>query len=111
MEIFIKTFAGSNIDIGIWKIGLAATENEILNTFFANKFRSSSNKTQPGYAYVINKGCLTVAHTSGVYGRDYGKKCIVGDKIDMILDKNSKSGYDSLSEEEKEYLFKQGRNR
>ena len=32
-------------------------------------------------------------------------------KIDMILDKISKSGYDSLSEEEKEYLFKQGRNR
>ena len=29
----------------------------------------------------------------------------------MILDKISKSGYDSLSEEEKEYLFKQGRNR
>ena len=32
-------------------------------------------------------------------------------KIDMILDKISKSGYDSLSEEEKEYLYKQGRNR
>ena len=32
-------------------------------------------------------------------------------KIDMILDKISKSGYESLSEEEKEYLFKQGRNR
>ena len=32
-------------------------------------------------------------------------------KIDMILDKISKSGYDSLSEEEKEYLFKQGKNR
>jgi len=32
-------------------------------------------------------------------------------KIDMILDKISKSGYDSLSEEEKEYLFKQGMNR
>lgn len=32
-------------------------------------------------------------------------------KIDIILDKISKSGYDSLSDEEKEYLFKQGRNR
>ncbi len=32
-------------------------------------------------------------------------------KIDMILDKISKSGYDSLSDEEKEYLFKQGRNK
>ena len=32
-------------------------------------------------------------------------------KIDMILDKISKSGYDSLSDEEKEYLFKQGGNK
>ena len=32
-------------------------------------------------------------------------------KIDMILDKISKSGYDSLSDEEKEYLFKQGKNK
>ena len=32
-------------------------------------------------------------------------------KIDMILDKISKSGYDSLSDEEKEYLFKQGENK
>ena len=29
----------------------------------------------------------------------------------MILDKISKSGYDSLSDEEKEYLFKQGGNK
>lgn len=32
-------------------------------------------------------------------------------KIDMILDKISNSGYDSLSDEEKEYLFKQGGNK
>ncbi len=31
-------------------------------------------------------------------------------KIDSILDKISKSGYDSLSESEKEFLFKQGKN-
>jgi hypothetical protein len=29
-------------------------------------------------------------------------------KIDKILDKISKSGYDSLSKVEKEFLFKQG---
>ena len=32
-------------------------------------------------------------------------------KIDIILDKISKSGYDSLSDEEKQYLFKQGENK
>ncbi len=32
-------------------------------------------------------------------------------KIDMILDKISKSGYDSLNDEEKEYLFKHGGNK
>lgn len=32
-------------------------------------------------------------------------------KIDMILDKISKSGYDSLNDQEKEYLFKQGDNK
>lgn len=31
-------------------------------------------------------------------------------KIDTILDKISKSGYDSLSKEEKEFLFQQGKN-
>ena len=32
-------------------------------------------------------------------------------KIDIILDKISKSGYDSLNDQEKEYLFKQGGNK
>ena len=30
-------------------------------------------------------------------------------KIDRILDKISKSGYDTLSQTEKEFLFKQGK--
>ena len=30
-------------------------------------------------------------------------------KVDIILDKISKSGYDSLSKEEKEFLFKAGK--
>ena len=32
------------------------------------------------------------------------------DKIDKILDKISKSGYDSLSKEEKDFLFKAGKD-
>ena len=31
------------------------------------------------------------------------------EKIDRILDKISKSGYDTLSQTEKEFLFKQGK--
>ncbi|HNU60145.1 MAG TPA: rhomboid family intramembrane serine protease, partial [Aquaticitalea sp.] len=30
-------------------------------------------------------------------------------QVDLILDKISKSGYDSLSKEEKEFLFKAGK--
>ena len=30
-------------------------------------------------------------------------------QIDVILDKISKSGYDALTQSEKEFLFKQGR--
>ena len=38
------------------------------------------------------------------YSKDENQK-----KIDDILDKISKSGYDNLSKQEKEYLFKQGK--
>ena len=31
------------------------------------------------------------------------------EQIDAILDKISKSGYDTLTKEEKEFLFKQGK--
>jgi len=38
------------------------------------------------------------------------KDTIVQKKIDMILDKISKSGYDSLTKKEKETLFKAGKS-
>ena len=37
------------------------------------------------------------------------KKDFTQKKIDDILDKISKSGYDSLTKEEKEFLFKAGK--
>lgn len=40
----------------------------------------------------------------------YSSKTNNQKKIDMILDKISKSGYDSLSKEEKDFLFKAGNN-
>ncbi len=38
------------------------------------------------------------------------KDSVVQKKIDLILDKISKSGYDSLTKEEKETLFKAGKS-
>ena len=38
------------------------------------------------------------------------KDTIVQKKIDLILDKISKSGYDSLTKKEKETLFKAGKS-
>ena len=42
--------------------------------------------------------------TSGVRNKDLTQK-----QIDEILDKISKSGYDSLTKQEKEFLFKVGK--
>ncbi|MCB0479183.1 MAG: rhomboid family intramembrane serine protease, partial [Crocinitomicaceae bacterium] len=53
---------------------------------------------------------LKVAYKKDVARDDYNYmdyKKAKQDKIDAILDKISKNGYDSLSKEEKEFLFKQ----
>ena len=50
------------------------------------------------------KGKAYAGHTKDEFGEFNKQK-----KIDIILDKISKSGYDSLSSEEKEFLFKAGK--
>ena len=50
-----------------------------------------------------------------VYRKDTTEKAAVSTeydqkKIDSILDKISKSGYETLTKEEKDYLFKAGKN-
>jgi rhomboid family protein len=50
------------------------------------------------------KGKAYAGHTKEEFGEFNKQK-----KIDLILDKISKSGYDSLSSEEKEFLFKAGK--
>ena len=56
----------------------------------------------------------TKRHVKKVYRNDKKtkefKESINQKKIDLILDKISKSGYDSLTKTEKETLFKAGRN-
>jgi len=70
------------VDYGNWIISLY---NFILNDKF--KMRSTRKKrSKPKESIVVQK------------------------KIDLILDKISKSGYDSLTKKEKETLFKAGKS-
>ncbi|MCE9538301.1 MAG: rhomboid family intramembrane serine protease, partial [Bacteroidetes bacterium] len=53
------------------------------------------------------KSKMKVAYKRGVSDEDYNyNKKITQEQIDIILDKISKSGYESLSKAEKEILFK-----
>lgn len=83
-------------DIGAWW--------ESLSDWFVGLF--SSSKKKPFRTVHRNttsqKGTPKSRNTSG---QDKGEK---QKKIDIILDKISKSGYDSLSREEKDFLFKSG---
>ncbi|MDY0779869.1 rhomboid family intramembrane serine protease [Tenacibaculum sp. IB213877] len=56
-----------------------------------------------------NKPLKTV-HNSGNKRNRTAPKSNNQEKIDAILDKISKSGYDALTKAEKEFLFKQGKN-
>jgi hypothetical protein len=48
-------------------------------------------------------------HSRPLSDEEYNKRRLTNQKkIDLILDKISKSGYDSLTKEEKEFLFKSG---
>ncbi|MBT8393226.1 MAG: rhomboid family intramembrane serine protease [Bacteroidia bacterium] len=68
---------------------------------FVNLFKGASKKTKLKTVHKKNKGFA--GHTKGEFS-EYNKQ----KQIDIILDKISKSGYDSLTKEEKEFLFKAG---
>ena len=56
------------------------------------------------------KSKLTVTHKRTVSDMDYNyNKKQENEKIDRILDKIKKSGYDSLSKDEKQQLFQAGK--
>ncbi len=58
------------------------------------------------------KGKMTVAYKRTVSDEEYNyKKNVTQQEIDSILDKISKSGYESLSKNEKEILFKASKNK
>lgn len=82
---FLYVNQASNKKIMLWeKIVTAFTpKKKPLKTVYTSKKKSTTNKT----------------------------KSMQQQQIDVILDKISKSGYETLSKEEKEFLFKQGKNK
>ena len=64
-------------------------------------------------SFFSGKPRLKVSYSKGMTGKKESAKKIEDkqqQKLDAILDKISKSGYDSLSKEEKEFLFKTSRS-
>ncbi|MFN3968705.1 rhomboid family intramembrane serine protease [Flavobacterium sp.] len=70
--------------------------------FFANLF--SPKKSTPFKKVHVNPKKPTVKRESKIVAKDKTQQ-----QIDEILDKISQSGYDSLTAEEKEFLFKAGK--
>ena len=68
---------------------------------FANLFKKTEKKAPMKTVYRNKKGA---AGTKVSYNKESHQR-----KIDAILDKISKSGYESLSKAEKDFLFKAGK--
>lgn len=81
---FLYVNQASNKSLGIWQYiaSLFVVKRKPLRTVYSSKTKSSNSKS-----------------TKAAYQK----------KVDEILEKISASGYDALSKEEKEFLFKQGR--
>lgn len=75
--------------------------------------RSTNNKTSSydWFSKLFNKKTkpLKTVYKSSKQNKNSGTKDNDQVKIDAILDKISKSGYDTLTQKEKEFLFKQGK--
>lgn len=82
------------IDMGAWLERIFGQ----VERFFSKKKRSPLKTVYKG------KSDKVVGHTKKEFGEFNKQK-----QIDMILDKISKSGYDSLTKAEKEFLFKAGK--
>lgn len=91
---------------GFIYIKLLQTGNDITNPFsalldtFANLFKP---KKKTPFKKVHRNATKNVINSS-ISNKDFAQK-----QIDDVLDKISKSGYDSLTKEEKEFLFKAGK--
>ena len=73
--------------------------NQLNNQLFHRNFQNSN------YNFKIKKGGRPLSDEEFNIQKKYNQ-----DKIDAILDKISKSGYESLTKSEKEFLFNQSKN-
>ncbi|MFM7594683.1 MAG: DUF6576 domain-containing protein, partial [Flavobacteriales bacterium] len=84
------------LDSLLFKISIARPMCYRINQLFQRKSRKSSPSPNTNTRY----------KTDEVFNAEKKAK---QERIDEILDKISKSGYESLSREEKDYLFNQGK--
>lgn len=97
--IYATQLAKGN-DIGIW------WENMIDG--FATMFKKREKKSKMKTVYRKQKSASSTNRSSAASSKL--SKSEHQRRIDDILDKISKSGYDSLSQQEKDFLFKAGKN-
>lgn len=74
---------------------------DLSKPFSKISFKKSAKKKTPFSKVHVNKATSNLSKTT--------KSDVEQKKVDDILDKISKSGYDSLSKDEKEFLFKLGK--
>ena len=83
---------------------------EKLLDWIGSLFSSKTNPKNRSNLKTVHKRKSTVSGSSTVYNSHARNKREEQEKIDAILDKISKSGYDSLTKQEKDYLFNAGKD-
>lgn len=118
---FVKLWYLAAIWVGLDILGLAGGNagghfahlgGAIFGFFFVAK---ASNKKMTVFEnlfsmFATKKKPLKTVYKSANAKKEIPKNNFTQKQIDEILDKISKSGYDTLTKEEKEFLFKQGKN-
>lgn len=78
--------------------------------WFGAIFNGSKSNGRRGNLKTVHRRKSTTGTANSSYFSTYRDKKEEQEKIDAILDKISKSGYDSLSKQEKDYLFNAGKD-
>ncbi|GLB52312.1 rhomboid family intramembrane serine protease [Neptunitalea chrysea] len=98
--VYAKQLQKGN-DIGAW---FSSLMDGVVNLFKGDSKTAGKAKFKKVYR---NKGGKKASQGTKVFDND---KNLHQKKIDAILDKISKSGYESLTKEEKDFLFRAGKN-
>lgn len=106
LQLFISNTGGHIVHLsgaffGFLYVYLLNKGIDITKPFSNISFKKSAKKKTPFSKVHVNKTSSNLSTTQ--------KSNLEQKRVDDILDKISKSGYDSLSQEEKEFLFKLGK--